>query len=114
MNRARCSCLTALFICLTLAAPTRAQYTILHSFAGGSSDGNVGNTSGLSLALSGSVLYGTTYSGGTSNMGAIFKINTDGSGFSLLHSFAGGTADGREPFAGLTLVGSTLFGTTAS
>jgi uncharacterized repeat protein (TIGR03803 family) len=50
-----------------------------------------------------------TKSGG-SDGGTVFKINTDGTGFAVLHSFAGG--DGVMPLAGLTLSGSTLFGTT--
>ena len=30
------------------------------------------------LTLSGTTLYGTTYSGGASNYGTVFRINTDG------------------------------------
>ncbi|HVN77167.1 MAG TPA: hypothetical protein VMT19_12675, partial [Thermoanaerobaculaceae bacterium] len=40
---------------------------------------------------------------------------TDGSGYSIVHSFAGGTADGSLPYAAVTLdtVGN-LYGTTSS
>jgi uncharacterized repeat protein (TIGR03803 family) len=41
------------------------------------------------LTLSGSTLYGTTCSGGTSNYGIVFKVNTDGTGFTVLKHFAG-------------------------
>src|SRR6185503_18357923 len=58
-----------------------------------------------------STLYGTTPSGGSSNVGTVFKVNTDGSGYAVLKNFAGG-GDGANPYAGLTLSGSTLFGTT--
>ena len=34
--------------------------------------------------------------------------------YQVLYSFTGGTADGANPDAGLTLVGSTLYGTTTS
>ena len=82
-------------------------YQILHSFAGGASDGEYPEGG---LALSGSTLYGTTYQGGNANDGTVFSITTSGSGFSLLHSFTGG--DGEYPNGGLTLSGSTLYGTT--
>jgi uncharacterized delta-60 repeat protein len=36
-------------------------------------------------------LYGTTYTGGTNDSGTVYKINTDGTGYVMLHSFTGGT-----------------------
>jgi uncharacterized repeat protein (TIGR03803 family) len=44
--------------------------------------------------------------------GTIFSINTDGSNFTVLHSFAGGTSDGAYPQGSLTISGNTLYGTT--
>ena len=86
-------------------------YTILHNFAGGSGDG-FGPTG--SLTLDGSTLYGMTGNGGTSNNGVIFAINTDGTGYAILHDFVGGNSDGATPsFSSLTLGGSTLYGTTS-
>ena len=64
------------------------------------------------LVLSGSTLYGTTYGGGSTGNGAVFAVNTDGSGFTNLHNFTGGNG-GSAPHAGLTLSGNTLFGTTS-
>ncbi|MBX3221500.1 MAG: hypothetical protein KF795_13340 [Labilithrix sp.] len=84
-------------------------YVLLRSFAGGTADG--GYPYG-SLAVSGSTLYGMTYLGGASNLGTVFKVNTDGTGYALLRSFAGGTADGRYPYGSLVLSGSTLYGMT--
>lgn len=43
-----------------------------------------------SLVLSGSTHYGMAYADGSANLGTIFKINTDGTSFTVLHSFAGG------------------------
>jgi len=43
--------------------------------------------------------------------GTGFKINTDGTGFTNLHSFNGN--DGADPVAGLMLSGNTLYGTAA-
>jgi len=84
-------------------------YTLLREFAGGDSDG--GYPCG-GLTLFGSTLYGMARTGGDSNIGAIFSMATNGSGFTLLHEFAGGGSDGRLPFASLTLSGSTLYGMT--
>ena len=52
--------------------------------------------------------------GGASNKGTVFKINGDGTGFGILHSFTGTTTDGAQPFGTLTVVGSTLYGTTGA
>ena len=83
--------------------------TLLHEFAGGANDGS---EPVAGLTLNGSTLFSTTLAGGDNDGGTIFSINTDGSGYTPLHEFAGGANDGREPTAGLTLSGSTLFGTT--
>ena len=88
-------------------------YTNLHSFAGGAGDGwaPYGN---LTLAADGTTLYGMTWQGGASGNGVIFRIQADGSGYTNLHEFAGGTDDGQEPRGSLTLStdGTTLYGTT--
>jgi uncharacterized repeat protein (TIGR03803 family) len=66
------------------------------------------------------VLYGTTEAGGTSGDGVVFSVGTNNPGsFVPLHSFSsssnssGTNYDGAFPFAGLLLVGNTLYGTTA-
>ncbi len=65
------------------------------------------------LVLSGSTLYGTTYSGGSDGLsGTIFKINTDGSGHTVLRTMA--AAGGNHPYGGLVLSGTTLYGTAYS
>ena len=51
--------------------------------------------------------------GGSNNTGTLFRINTDGTGYDLLHSFTGGAGDGRDPFGTLTLSGSILYGMTS-
>src|SRR6185312_11170944 len=63
------------------------------------------------LVLSNNVLYGTTQFGGVTGYGTIFKINTDGSGFSTLHFFTNGLGGGTL-YGGLTLAGGALYGTT--
>src|SRR5262249_47185205 len=86
-------------------------FTGLHGFppvfSGSNADGAMPNGS---LVLSGTTLYGTAIAGGAGNSGTIFAVNTDGSGFTNLHNFAG-ASDGANPYAGLLLAGGTLYGT---
>ena len=64
------------------------------------------------LTSFGSTLFGETYGGGPSNDGMVYSINTDGTGFTILHSFDG--TDGDDPSGGLAISsdGSTLYGVT--
>ena len=63
-------------------------------------------------------LYGTTTWGGNANGGTIYRINTNGSGYSVLYHFGSSDADGVLPYASLTagpngiLYGTTLEGGT--
>jgi uncharacterized repeat protein (TIGR03803 family) len=65
------------------------------------------------LVLSDGTLYGTTHSAGTNGAGTVFAVATNGTGFTVLHSFTG-TNDGANPYAGLVISGSTLFGTAGN
>jgi uncharacterized repeat protein (TIGR03803 family) len=87
-----------------------SSYQILHSFTGTTSDGA---QSLLCPILVGSTFYGTALYGGASNQGVLYKLNTDGMGFGLVHSFAGGVTDGASPFAAPTYESGTgfLYGT---
>jgi uncharacterized repeat protein (TIGR03803 family) len=87
------------------------DYTNLHSF---SLAGNDGAHPQAGLILSGNILYGTTYVGGSGGVGTVFKVNTDGSGFTNVHNFYGFYTDGANPRGGLVLSGNTLYGTTYS
>jgi uncharacterized repeat protein (TIGR03803 family) len=90
-------------------ATNGSGFTLLHEFAGGGSDGKRPLHS--NLIISGSTLYGTTYNGGDADLGTIFSIATNGSGFTLLHEYEG-NSDGSLPDGGLILSGSTLYGMT--
>jgi uncharacterized repeat protein (TIGR03803 family) len=81
-------------------------FTTLHSFSGG----NDGASPNADLVMSGGILYGTASGGGTSGLGTVFALKTDGTGFKTLHTFQGN--DGASPAAGLLLSGGTLYGTT--
>jgi uncharacterized repeat protein (TIGR03803 family) len=63
------------------------------------------------LILASNILYGTTFYGGSSGGGIVFKVNTDGTDFRVLHSFGGG--DGSFLTAGLIQQGDTLYGTAS-
>jgi uncharacterized repeat protein (TIGR03803 family) len=84
-------------------------YAVLKNFTN-DSDG-IGLVAGL--VLNGSTLYGTASLGGTNGNGAVFKLETNGTGFAVLKNFAG-SPDGRMPYAGLLLSNATLYGTTMS
>lgn len=96
--------------------------TVLHSFSGnggiiGSADG-ADPYAGLMQGSDGNY-YGTTYSGGKYNQGAIFKI-TPGGTETIVYSFSGtsgisGIVDGAQPQGGL-IQGSdgNLYGTTVT
>ena len=81
-------------------------YLVLKQFTAG--DGRE-PYSGLAQGDDG-VLYGTTSGGGTSDCGTVFRVHSDGSGYTVLKQFSG--SDGREPEAGLAVGGATLYGTT--
>jgi uncharacterized repeat protein (TIGR03803 family) len=88
-------------------------FTNLHSFT---APDNTTNSDGAwphaGLILSGNTLYGTAGGGGSANGGTVFAVNTDGTGFTNLHSFTGTfNSDGFDPQAGLILSGNTLYGT---
>lgn len=86
------------------------QEELLHEFTGGIDGG--GPQSGLVADGSGN-LYGTTYSGGASDAGTLYRIAPDGTE-TVLYSFAGGS-DGLAPFD-RPLIGSdgNLYGTTTN
>ncbi len=70
-----------------------------------------------SLLLSGSTLYGTASEGGSAGNGTVFRIDTNGSAFSVLHTFSvtsgalGTNSDGAGPEAELILSDGALYGT---
>jgi uncharacterized repeat protein (TIGR03803 family) len=85
------------------------QETLLYSFTGGADGANP--YAGVIRDSAGN-LYGTTYGGGVSNAGVVFKVDPTGRQ-TVLYSFAGGT-DGAHPEAGLIQdAAGNFYGTTA-
>jgi uncharacterized repeat protein (TIGR03803 family) len=81
----------------------------LHAFAKSGSDGEI-PYAGLIQGSDGN-LYGTTYNGGASGLGTVFKVTPSGTE-TVLYSFAGGS-DGKHPYGGV-IQGSdgNFYGTT--
>ena len=65
-----------------------------------------------SLMFDGVYLYGTTSEGGTNDVGTIFKIKTDGTGYVKLFTFSSASGSGYSPIASLTSDGIFLYGMT--
>jgi uncharacterized repeat protein (TIGR03803 family) len=105
------------------AGQTNVNTLRLYSFAALNSDTATnapGASPGGPVILSGGTLYGTATAGGISANGVVFSVNTNGSAFTVLHTFtaldcnAGTNADGAVPWSGLVLSGDTLYGTTSA
>jgi len=103
------------------------RFVTLHNFTTISSYPSYTNSDGANpvapLTLSGDTLYGTTLYGGSSANGTLFAVRTDGTGFTVLHTFTAATTnssgvytngDGASPYAGLVVSSNTLYGTTIS
>ena len=84
--------------------PDGTGYTVLKAFTN-SMDG-AGPNGGL--VLDGNTLYGTMSQYGSNGFGTVFKINTDGGGFSTIISFS--STDGWSPSGTLVLDGGFLYG----
>lgn len=104
-------CLLLLACWLSFAGHALGQATVLHSFAGGPSDGFGPANSGL-VQVSDGNFYGVTANGGSFNKGTLFKITPTGT-TTILYNFGSIANDGVQPWASLTL-GSDglLYGTT--
>jgi len=91
-------------------------FTNLHSFTAVTGSNPYYNSDGAgpqaALILSGHILYGTTVTGGSSGRGTVFALNTNGTGFTNLHTFT--FNDGITPFGGLTFFSNTLYGATSA
>ncbi|MGB3947461.1 MAG: choice-of-anchor tandem repeat GloVer-containing protein [Bacteroidia bacterium] len=87
--------------------PDGTSYSKLLDFSGTNGKNPFYN----SLIFDGTFLFGMTGAGGVNNMGTIFKIKPDGTGYSKLYDFSG-VSDGNNPTSTLTFNGSFLYGTT--
>src|SRR5262249_43138363 len=88
--------------------PDGTGFTIVYSFTGGA-DGY--SPYAAVTQSSDGTLYGTTSILGAGGGGTVFQMFPDGTGFTVLHSFAGGDQDGSIPYAALIQASDgSLFG----
>ncbi len=104
-----------------------SAFTVLHHFSASAETPDIFNSPTNSeganpqaLILVGDTLYGTAPSGGSSGNGTIFKLNTNGSGFGVVHHFAprfqgfpSTNSDGYYSSSALICSGQTLYGTAS-
>jgi uncharacterized repeat protein (TIGR03803 family) len=89
----------------------RGALTVLHSFPWGTTKDGCYAVGTLAIGDQGN-LYGITNSCGSFDLGIVWKVSKKGSE-SVLHNFAGGSADGSVPMAGVIMdAGGNLYGDT--
>jgi uncharacterized repeat protein (TIGR03803 family) len=107
--------MTLALVLMLLAATESAQaqtFKVLYSFEGSIFSQGQFPYGNLLRDTAGN-LYGTTYSGGPSDFGLVFEVNS--SGESALFTFAGGPSDGAYPFAGVVEDNAgNFYGTTTA
>jgi uncharacterized repeat protein (TIGR03803 family) len=109
-------CVPALVAALGLMLAEPATATVILDFPAVGGDAPMSQVEPSGLVLSGNTLYGTTARGGSyDGRGTVFKVNTDGTGYTNLHIFGGSYVwpyDASLPFGRLLLSSNTLYGTT--
>jgi len=94
-------------------APTQSgayKETVLYSFGATDSDGEYPYASLIEIQ---GTLYGTASGGGVYDGGVAFSVSAAGTSEQKLHDFGYGS-DGATPYASLTNVNGTLYGTTSA
>lgn len=90
-----------------------ASETVLYSFQGGSSDGEI--PQGTLVMDKAGNLFGTTYEGGNSDHGIVFELSPSQGGWTenIIHAFGSASGDGCYPVGGLVMDSTgNLYGTT--
>jgi uncharacterized repeat protein (TIGR03803 family) len=118
MNTGFTLVLSLVTLCSFFPNPVRGQPAVtLHEFSSTPGQFSGPNTGGAYpfryLLLAGDTLYGTCGYGSQAGGGNVFKISTDGTGFTVVHDFLGyKSGDGLGPSCSLVLSDNTLYGTT--
>jgi uncharacterized repeat protein (TIGR03803 family) len=100
-----------------------ANFTALHSFTPLDPLAAINADGAMPLAglvFSNGTLYGTSFAGGTGGAGTVFALQTNGTGFTVLHHFAAvdsvtrTNTEGATPAAPLLLSSNLLYGTASA
>jgi uncharacterized repeat protein (TIGR03803 family) len=103
--------LAALWVVAWMPEPLRAQGIEQRLYSFGLP--GAANPNAALIQGSDGVLYGTTIYGGTNGDGTVFRIGTNGSSYTVLHSFTGRAGDGANPIGSLVQgADGALYGTT--
>ena len=99
---------------VTVDSMGNGTYSVIHNFAGGTSDGASPGGNDLVVGTDGNI-YGTTQAGGANNGGVIFSMTPSGT-IKVLHSFQSPSVvgfDGSEPHTGMIQASDgNFYGTT--
>jgi uncharacterized repeat protein (TIGR03803 family) len=94
--------------------PFMSNFQTVFSFACASSTGKEPHGR-LTLAPNGTTLYGMTRKGGDHDFGVVFSIDTNGTNYTELHDFTGGSSDGATSDHGYVVQsGHHLYGMTTN
>ena len=91
--------------------PANSSYAVIVNLTNASTQGQ--QPVGRLVEGADGLLYGATSAGGSFNVGTLYRVAKDGTGFTTVYHFGGGDS-GRLPAAGLALGGTDLFGTTSA
>ncbi len=95
-----------------------SNYVVLRSFSTNGLDG--AEPLGDLVEATDGAIYGTTRLGGSSGSGTVFKLNKDGSGYTVLRRFTNTSGDAAQPYGKLiegtdgAIYGTTRLGGTSS
>lgn len=99
--------------------PDGTDFQVVHNFTVAELGSTAGRPEITLIYGADGAIYGTTQAGGSAGFGTLYKINNDGSGFRVLHSFTSGTSaanfsgDGGAPGGGLVYASDgNLYGLT--
>ena len=113
-SQSRALWLAGVILALGTMGRAQAQYTYeLFRTFGATADSGANPNAAPMQAIDGRI-YGTTAFGGSTNLGTIYRCETNGANFSVLHTFEG--PEGRKPLSRLaqtadgTLIGSASEG----
>ncbi len=101
-------CILCFLLCQFSSLTSIAQFSTLYDFGS-----KVNGTYPYSALISdGIFLYGMTSDGGANQLGTIYKVKPDGTGFTRLLDFDG--TNGSNPYGSLTFDGTFLYGMARS